>query len=148
MTPQELLAIYRKNLDSTIQEVLLFADDSTLWEITPGVLNSAGNLALHIAGNLQYFLGTELGGTGYVRDREAEFSTKALSREAVADQLRASIHAVEHTLGTMPKDRLAEMYTLDRFGGPQTNGYVLTYLLAHLNYHLGQINYLRRILTK
>ena len=148
MTPQELLAIYRKNLETTIQEVLNFSDDNGLWETAPGVLNSAGNLALHIAGNLQYFLGTELGGTGYVRDRDAEFNTKGLSREAVSDKLREAIHAVDHTLATMATERLSEMYPLDRFGGPQSNGYVLTYLLAHLNYHLGQINYLRRILAK
>ncbi|HMX04336.1 MAG TPA: DinB family protein [Chitinophagales bacterium] len=148
MTPQELLAIYRKNLESTIQEVTNFPDDTMLWETAPGVLNSAGNLALHIAGNLRYFLGNEIAGTGYVRDRDAEFNTKGLSRSEVCDALRLAIADVELTLANMPKEMLGNNYPLDRFGGVQTTGFVLTYLLAHLNYHLGQVNYLRRILAK
>lgn len=148
MTSHAILTVYRKNLEQCIREIDAFNDESLLWQTVPGVTNTAGNLALHLAGNLLYFIGAELGGSGYVRDRDAEFATKGLPKAHVIQQLKNALTSVEKAITGLSPEDLDKTYPLDRFGEGETTGYVLMYLLSHFNYHLGQINYLRRILSK
>lgn len=144
----DFITQYRNNLDQTIREVEAFNGAETLWQTVPGVLNPAGNLALHLAGNLETFIGAVLGNTGYVRDREAEFTLRDIPAAEVVRRLQLAKSAVESTLTGLSDDSLTEPYPSDKFGEGKTTGFALIYLLAHLNYHLGQINYLRRILAK
>ena len=134
-----------RELDGLAREVCLFPDDLQLWITPVGVSNSAGNLALHVAGNLQHFVGTLLGETGYVRDREKEFATRAGTREHVQQELRAASHAVESTLARL------DIATLQLPMPGVPNGLAirtdlfLLHLVSHAAFHLGQAGYVRRI---
>lgn len=129
------------------REVELFPDDESLWKTAPGITNSAGNLALHIAGNLRHFVGAVLGKTGYVRDRDAEFATRAGSREMVAGALAAAEADVASTLAMLDDAALAAPYASGPKGVEVTTQRWLIHLASHAAFHLGQAGYLRRIAT-
>ncbi len=136
-----------RDLQGFIREIEAFPDDVTLWDVRPGVTNSAGNLSLHVCGNLQHFVGHALGGTGYVRQRDREFGQRSGTRADVVNELRATIAAMESVLPTVGADALAG----DPPGGPGglklNTGQFLLHLGAHLAFHLGQAGYLRRVVT-
>lgn len=136
-----------RELDGFLREVALFPDDPTLWTVVPGVTNPAGTLALHIAGNLQHFVGAVLGGSGYVRDRDAEFATRDWSRERVADELRAARRAVEAALPRLDAAELAAIYPAAPNKLAIRTGMFLLHLVAHTAFHLGQAGYIRRVVT-
>ncbi len=129
------------------REVELFPDDESLWSAAPGVTNSAGNLALHIAGNLRHFVGAVLGNTGYVRDRDAEFATRAGPRAAVVKTLEAAEAEVGSTLARLDDAALAMPYPKPPKGVEVTTLRWLIHLASHAAFHLGQAGYLRRIAT-
>jgi hypothetical protein len=139
--------ILTRELEAFAREVELFPDDEVLWKISPGVTNSAGNLALHACGNLRHFVGAVLGGTGYVRDRPAEFATRAGRREDVARALRDTASVVATALARVPEVALAEPYPEPHDGVQLPCGRFLLHLCVHLSFHLGQAGYLRRSLT-
>jgi uncharacterized damage-inducible protein DinB len=136
-----------RELEAFIREITLFPDDETPWRVLPGVTNAAGNLALHVAGNLQHFFGAALGQTSYVRNRELEFATRSGTREQLTRELRAAIHVVQSTLGRMDASALDRPMP----GVPgelhARAGLFLLHLVAHTAFHLGQAGYLRRMLT-
>ena len=141
-----LAILLQRELSTFERELELFPDDESLWKTLPGMSNSAGNLALHVAGNLQHFVGAVLGKTGYVRNRPAEFSRRT-TRAEVAAELQAAARAVQDVLPCLSNERFGEFYperlndlTLrtDRF---------LMHLCAHAAYHLGQASTLRRVIT-
>jgi hypothetical protein len=136
-----------RELEAFAREVELFPDDESLWKTLPGVTNSAGNLALHVCGNLQHFVGAVLGGTGYVRNRPLEFATRAGRREDVARQLRETIPVVATALGRVPESALAALYPEPHDGVQLPCGRFLLHICIHLAFHLGQAGYLRRALT-
>ena len=122
-------------------------DDAHLWQVTTGVTNSAGNLILHLSGNLRDFIGRQIGGVDYTRDRPREFSTTNVPRaELVADVagLCALVPGVLEATGDAKWD---EIFPTNVLGTPMTNQRFVVHLYGHLNYHLGQIDYLRRMLT-
>jgi uncharacterized damage-inducible protein DinB len=139
--------ILTRELEAFAREVELFPDDLSLWKTLPGVTNSAANLALHVCGNLKHFVGAVLGGTGYVRERPAEFDTRAGRREDVARQLRETAEVVEKVLARVPESALAEPYPEPHDGVQLPCGRFLLHLSVHLAFHLGQAGYLRRALT-
>jgi uncharacterized damage-inducible protein DinB len=129
------------------REIALFPDDDAIWTTMPGVTNSAGNLALHVAGNLEHFVGACVGGRNYVRDRPAEFSTRGLSREEVDDAL-ARVAGTVTTVLAGPSDAALEEPMAGAPNGMQVRtGMFLLHLVAHTAFHLGQAGYLRRVLT-
>jgi uncharacterized damage-inducible protein DinB len=131
---------------SRIQEELrLYADEKQLWKTVDGISNSGGNLALHVAGNLQYFIGATLGHTGYVRQRELEFSSKDVPLNDVISELEKAKRAVSHTLSIISTDDLKRNFPINVFGKEMTTEWFLFHLLSHTSYHLGQINYHRRM---
>jgi hypothetical protein len=136
-----------RELEAFAREVELFPDDETLWRTVSGVTNSAGNLALHACGNLKHFVGAVLGGSGYVRDRPAEFATRAGRREDVARQLRETAGIVAGVLSRVPESALAAPYPEPHDGVQLPCGRFLLHLCTHLAFHLGQAGYLRRALT-
>ena len=136
-----------RELEGFQREIALFTDETSLWRVVPGVTNSAGNLALHVAGNLQYFVGTCVGRGTYVRDRPAEFSTRGGTRAEVDSALRAAIGAVNETLTTCSEATLNEAMPGAPGGIPMRKGMLLLHLVAHTAFHLGQAGYLRRVLT-
>ncbi len=129
------------------RELEAYPTDADVWKELPGVPNTAGTLALHLAGNLQHFLGAELGGTGYVRQRDLEFSRRGVSRADLVAELDRAIAAVERTLGG---NRTFEWSARSPvMGGKYTVelGDWLLHLVSHLDYHVGQIDYHRRMVT-
>jgi uncharacterized damage-inducible protein DinB len=149
MTPlaADLLVLIRRDLAAFEREVALFPDDGALWRTLPGIANSAGNLALHVAGNLRHFAGAVLGGTGYVRDREAEFGRRSGPRTEVAAELRAALADLEAVLPDLSEEALAAPFPVAVAGVQPPAGRLLIHLAAHLAFHLGQAGYLRRALT-
>jgi len=100
---------------------------------------------LHLLGNLNFTIGTQIGGTGYVRNREQEFSLTGVSREKLVTDIESTIEVVKTSLTGINQAKLDETYPLE-FVGQKSTVYYLTFFFGHFNYHLGQINYLRRIL--
>lgn len=147
-TPRWIASLMSRELASYSRELDLFQDESLIWATAPGVSNSAGNLALHVAGNLQHFIGATLGNTGYVRNRDFEFSARGLSRETLHAELSTASRVVTEVLGSFPESRLQEIYP-DILGGVHLpTGLLLQQLSSHLAFHLGQVGYLRRLLTQ
>jgi len=136
-----------RELDAFVREVELVPDDDTLWKVSGGVTNSCGNLALHVAGNLQEYVGRVLGGSGYVRNREREFDTRAGSRADVVAELRRAAAAVDDTLRRLDPARLDETFPVALAGVQPRIGVLLLHLVSHAGFHLGQAGYLRRLLT-
>jgi uncharacterized damage-inducible protein DinB len=134
-----------RDLASLQKEIASYQDDASLWVTLPGTLNSGGNLALHLAGNLRHFIGALIGNSGYVRERDLEFSTKNLSRVQVNEILDACAKEVSLALSKCDDSILKTDFPAEIKGTDRTTGAVLMHLMGHLNYHLGQINYHRRI---
>lgn len=149
MTPlaTDLLVLFRRDLRALIREVELFPNDEALWQTLPGVANAGGNLALHVAGNLRHFVGAVLGGSGYLRDREAEFSRRAGSRAEVVTELENTLATLEALLPALTAAALEGPYPAAVMGVQPPTGRFLLHLSLHLAFHLGQIGYLRRALT-
>ncbi|MEJ1237272.1 DinB family protein [Chryseolinea sp. T2] len=141
-----LATFYERDVLKLIGELRLFRDEANLWKIHGSMKNSAGNLALHIIGGTNYLFGTQLGGTGYVRNRDQEFAIKDVPRAALISQLEALIPLITDVLDTITDKQMDDDYPIMFDGGVQSKRYVLVQLLTHLNYHLGQVNYLRRAL--
>ena len=146
-TREVLRIVMMRELDAIIREVDLYPDDEMLWQTLPGVTNSGGNLALHAAGNLQHFLGAILGGSGYVRDRDAEFSRRAGTRQEVIGELIRTREVIDRLLGSTSPVGLDQPYPQPVGDRRFITGPFLIHLATHLAFHLGQIGYLRRTLT-
>lgn len=147
MLNQILSEIYERDLNKLREEINQFSDEADLWKTAEGISNSAGNLCQHLTGNLQHFFGAVLGGSGYVRDRDAEFEAKGRSRADLITEIDAAADSVRSTLEKLTDDDFGKTYPIEVFGHPMTTGYFLTHLSTHFNYHLGQINYHRRLLA-
>lgn len=145
---QSLSTLFSRDLKRVVKEIETYNSDANLWLTDVNISNSTGNLALHICGNLQHFIGATLGQTGYIRQREEEFSKKDVSRAAIITELEQTINVVSTTLAKLTTDDLAKTYPIDVFKKEMTSEAFLLHLSTHLNYHLGQINYHRRLLDK
>ncbi len=150
MTPlaADLLTLLRRDLQTFIREIEAFPGDELLWRTVPGISNSAGNLALHVAGNLRHFLGFALGGTGYQRHREAEFAQREGTRAGVVAVLEATASEIEAGLRSLAEAALVEPFPVVVGGVRPPTGRFLLHLATHLAFHLGQAGYLRRALTQ
>lgn len=136
-----------RDLRSLDQQVAAYPDDDSLWITAPGISNSAGNLVLHLTGNLRHFFGGVLGNTGYIRNRPAEFGTKGLSREALRREIAAAIDDIEVSIGRIDPAQLDPAYPIAIAERQVRTADFLAHLAVHLTYHLGQIDYHRRLLT-
>ncbi len=140
-------AVITRDLRAVRREIEAYPDDASVWRVPPGIANSAGTLALHLAGNVQHFFGAMLGGTGYVRDRAAEFSRRDVLRADIVAQLDAAVAAVEPGLSRVSDGALQAAFPEKIAGHTVATGEWLIHLSAHLAYHLGQIDYHRRLVT-
>jgi hypothetical protein len=148
MSPgDEFAELFRRDLTRLIQELQAFPDDETLWRCLPGVSNPAGNLALHLEGNLREFIGRQLGRVSYQRQRDAEFRSQGVGRVELVKRIEAVRSLIPGVLSGLAEDTLQATHPENVVGAPRSTREVLTSLHGHLNYHLGQIDYLRRILT-
>ncbi len=143
---ETLKRLYERELNAVIKELNAFVSEENIWKTVPGISNSAGNLCLHLIGNLNHFIGATLANTGYVRNRDLEFSDKNIARDIVIDELRSTINIINTTLSQLKQEDLNVNFPLLLNNVTYTTDQMLHHLLSHLSYHLGQINYLRRFL--
>lgn len=146
MVKNELKEIFIRDLTKLKTEIENYSDESKLWIISKDILNSGGNLCLHINGNLKHFIGTVLGKSGYLRDRESEFKNKDIPRKELLKSTDETIEVVRKTIESLPDESLSTNYPKEFNNSIVTIEFLLIHLAAHLNYHLGQINYHRRLL--
>lgn len=142
---RSIVQVFEKDLIRLKLEIVAFEREEYLWLKSNGINNSAGNLCLHIVGNLNNYIGAILGNTGYIRNRPLEFTEK-VTKNILLEKIENTQEVVLKTLENLNPDHLEKIYPEDVLGYKMTTEYFLIHLLGHLNYHLGQINYHRRIL--
>jgi uncharacterized damage-inducible protein DinB len=141
-----LKQLFKSNLEKLKTEISSYKDEMNLWKISGDVKNSAGNLCLHLCGNLQHFIGAILGNSGYIRNRDAEFSRKDVPIFELVAEIEITINIVQRSFEKLKEDDLKKTYPINAFGYEMTTEYLLTNMATHFTYHLGQINYHRRLL--
>jgi len=146
---QEILKkLIIRDLEKLKIEIEAYKSESNIWLVPDGISNSAGNLCLHLVGNLTHFIGAVLGNTGYVRQRDLEFSLKDVPRTELIQKIEETIKVVDMVMNTISDEQLTTEYPVTVFAKGDTTGYFLTHLATHVDYHLGQVNYHRRLLDK
>lgn len=146
MLVETLKLLFNRDLLRLKSEINLYKDESKIWIVEKNIANSAGNLCLHLLGNLNTYIGAAFGKTNYIRNRELEFSLKNISKKELIDQIDSTIAVVEMSLNNITEEELKSEYPILVFDKKSTLEYLLVHLTTHLTYHLGQINYHRRLL--
>jgi Protein of unknown function (DUF1572) len=147
MLLEELKTILLRDISGVERELDLYPDDSSVWKTVSGLPNPAGNLILHLAGNLQYFFGTTLGNTGYVRNRDAEFTKRDVPRSELRKELAGSRQGVLAAFERLSENALEQPYPVKITDTDFSTRLAVLQLITHLAYHLGQIDYHRRVVT-
>lgn len=146
MLIENLRTLFKRDLERLQQEIEQYQDEANLWVTDGKISNSAGNLCLHLVGNLNTYIGMELGKTGYVRNRDLEFSQKDVPQAELVQMVINTRQVVDQALSTLTPEQLEAKYPTKVFDYEMTTQFFLIHLVAHLSYHLGQINYHRRLL--
>jgi uncharacterized damage-inducible protein DinB len=146
MSLESLKQIFNRDLDKLKEELAAYNNETNLWLLAGDIKNTGGNLVLHLCGNLQHFVGAILGQSGFVRKRDDEFGLKGLSKAELSDQIEATKNAVNTALTGLTTEDLNKPFPVNVFGKEMTTDFFLIHLATHLSYHLGQINYHRRLL--
>lgn len=146
MLIETLKSLFNRDLNKLKAEIELYENENQIWLIDKNISNSAGNLCLHLIGNINTYIGAELGKTGYIRDRPLEFSLKDIPRSELISKINDTILVVNNTLDTLTENDLEVIYPEIVFEKKMTTGFFLVHLATHLAYHLGQINYHRRLI--
>lgn len=141
-----LKTLFNRDLKRLITEIELYNNEADIWQVKGQINNSAGHLCLHLVGNLNTYIGKELGHTGYVRNRELEFSSEPIPRQKLIQYVKNTIEIINQTLNNFDKNLLEAEYPILVFDHKTSTEYMLVHLSTHLAYHLGQINYHRRLI--
>ena len=142
-----LTTILLRDLETLEREVAAYPDDAAVWRVAPGIANSAGTLVLHLCGGLRHFVGARLGQSGYRRDRTEEFGARDVDRDRLRRLIRRTREEIGDALATLNPEVLASDYPDTPGGCRLTTADFLLHLVAHTGYHLGQVDYHRRLLT-
>ncbi len=148
MLKETIISLFERDLNRVINELNQYLSVLNIWKIENSISNSAGNLVLHLIGNLNTYIGKEIGKTDYVRNRELEFSQKNVSNDELIDKLNQTIVVIKKSLTILTEEDLKKDYPILVFSEITTTEYLLVHLTTHLAYHLGQINYHRRLIEK
>jgi len=148
MLLETIIVLFERDLHKLITEIELYKNEDNIWRVDKNISNSAGNLTLHLIGNLNTYIGKEIGKINFVRNRELEFSQKNIPRQELIKNLKDTINVVRNSLLSFPKDELENEYPILVFTEKTSTGYFLIHLTTHLSYHLGQINYHRRLIEE
>ena len=141
-----LPGLFERELNKLIEEINLYKKEEQLWMLKGQISNSAGNLCLHLVGNLKHFIGAILGNTGYIRQRDNEFMLTSIPRFDLIKSIHETTDIINKTLAELSDNDLKQLFPLEKHGEKVSTGYMLMHLLTHLNYHLGQVNYHRRLI--
>ncbi|HUQ87506.1 MAG TPA: DinB family protein [Vicinamibacterales bacterium] len=147
MLAPELASLFTRDISRLIQELHAFPDTASVWKTAPGVTNAAGTLALHLEGNLREYIGRQLGQIAFTRNRPLEFSDRGVDRAVLIAKLEAVKEEIPPVISRLTAAQLDAIYPENVIGKPITTRQFLIHLEAHLNYHLGQVDYLRRVIT-
>ncbi|WP_276371369.1 DinB family protein [Chryseolinea sp. H1M3-3] len=145
---QTVLEILNRDLNKVIQEIESYKNENHIWSLAGNIGNTGGNLALHIAGAINHFIGAVLGRNGYVRERDKEFSEKNITRDEILSKVKSAIETIHQVLPVISLEILEDEFPEKPGGKSMTTGFFMIHLVSHINYHLGQINYHRRLLDK
>ncbi|MCX2495134.1 DUF1572 family protein [Pedobacter sp. PF22-3] len=148
MLAETLKKLFNRDLSKLKSEIEAYQKEENLWLIDHGIANPAGNLCLHLVGNLNTYIGAILGGTDYVRNRELEFTLKDIPKQELINMIEATIGVVSKTLDQVSKEQMDNEYPILVFEEKTSTEFFLVHLTTHLAYHLGQINYHRRLLDR
>lgn len=146
MLIETLKILFNRDLKRVINEIEQYNNEVDIWKIKGQINNSAGNICLHLVGNLKTYIGKELGETNYIRNRELEFSSKNVPRQELIKRVENTIEIITQTLDNLNEDILANEYPILVLENKTSTEYLLVHLTTHLTYHLGQINYHRRLI--
>jgi len=146
MLSQTLQKLYVRDLNKLKQELESYKDETNIWKIDKEIANTTGNLCLHLVGNLNTYIGATLGQSGYLRNRDAEFSLKNVPRKELIEKVEATIEMIQKVMPTVSEVSLSQEYPMLVLAEKTSTEYFLVHLAAHLGYHLGQVNYHRRLL--
>lgn len=146
MLKETLKYLFNRDLKRLISEIEQYSNEDDIWKIKGQLNNSAGNLCLHIVGNLNTYIGKELGKSNYIRNRDLEFSSKNIPRQELIQKVENTIVMINETLDHFDETLLETEYPVLVFENKTSTGYLLVHLTTHLTYHLGQINYHRRMI--
>ncbi len=141
-----LIEIFERDLHKLATEISLYSNEQNLWIIKPDISNSAGNLCLHLLGNLNHFVGAVLGQNGYVRKRDEEFALKDVPRSQLIAHIETTTKVVLGTIAKLLDEDFNRNFPVEKHGSIVKTDFMLLHLLTHFNYHLGQINYHRRLI--
>jgi len=147
MLVQELRKVFVKDLEKLKEEIGLYHQEEDLWKVEKAITNSAGNLCLHLVGNLNTYFGAVIGRTGYIRNRDQEFSLKNVPQKELLRKVEETIAMLDEVMKSMTDEQLNEEYPLLVLKEKTSTGHFLFHLSSHLGYHLGQINYHRRLVA-
>lgn len=146
MLTEILRSLFKRDLTRLKVEIESYQSESNLWIVEQGIANSAGNLCLHLIGNLNTYIGANLGQSGYVRNRELEFSLKDIPKQELIEKIEETLKVIDQTLSKLTPGQLEAEYPFLVLKEMTSTQFLLVHLATHLNYHLGQINYHRRLL--
>nr|WP_315424652.1 DinB family protein [uncultured Pedobacter sp.] len=146
MLTETLKRLFNRDLTRLKSEIEAYQNEPKLWRIDCTIANSAGNLCLHLIGNLNTYIGAILGGTDYIRNRELEFSLKDIPKKELIKMIEATISVVNEALDRVSNEQMDGEYPILVFEEKTSTEFLLVHLTTHLTYHLGQINYHRRLL--
>lgn len=146
MVIETLKILFTRDLTKLRTEIASYQHEPNIWKIDKSIANSAGNLCLHLVGNLNTYIGKEIGAMGYVRNRDAEFTLKNVPRTELIDKVNDTLQVVDSSLDKMPEADLQKQYPVLVFDRATSMEYMLIHLATHLAYHLGQVNYHRRLI--
>lgn len=146
MMVEILKKMFLRDLGKLKTEIELYKDEQKIWYVEKQITNTAGNLCLHLLGSLNNFIGAELAGTGYIRNRDLEFSSGMVSREQLLKSIDDTILMITSAFDNITDAQLEETFPKPVFNETVNNAFLVTHMIVHLNYHLGQINYHRRLL--
>lgn len=148
MEIKNLIQLFERDLNRLTKEIESYEDENNLWVKDGQITNSGGNLVLHLIGNLKHFIGKEIGGYDYQRNREFEFAGKNVPRLKLLEEIQVCKDQLIVSLEGMDESLLSENYPIEVFGHKMSYTFFLLHLYSHMNYHLGQINYHRRLLDQ
>ena len=138
--------LFNRDLKRLLNEIELYKNEADIWKVKTQISNSAGNLCLHLVGNLNTYIGKELGGTEYIRNRDLEFSLKDMPRQELILKVENTIEMINQILDQLDDSLLQMEYPILVFDEKTSTEFLLVHLTTHLTYHLGQINYHRRLI--
>lgn len=148
MVALALKTLFTRDLQKLKQEIIAYKNEQVIWLVEESISNAAGNLCLHLIGNLNAYIGVGLAKTDYIRNRELEFSAKNVPRATLIKNIEETIAVVESGLDSLTEEQLKGNFPIVIWEKESETMFTLIHLTTHLNYHLGQINYHRRLLDK